>query len=135
VRALYTYGQPAVAANSSTASAMAALLPDRWHRLVNDGDIVPRVPPTYRHGGHLLRFDSEGRVSSPRAGATPRGAEVAAVARAPMTEDTMLTPEDFRSLQAQLRTGVQTRGLEGSRGLISDHMLPGYLSRIRQQIG
>jgi hypothetical protein len=47
----------------------------------------------------------------------------------------MLTPEDFRALQGQLQAGVATRGLEGSRGLISDHLLPGYLSRIRQQIG
>jgi hypothetical protein len=129
VRALYTFGQPAVAADSSTAMAMAARLPGRWHRLVNDADIVPRVPPTYRHAGHLLRFDSEGRVSPlPGVEAAPRGP-------APLADDGMLTPEDFRALQGQLRTGATTRGLEGSRGLISDHMLPGYLSRIRQQIG
>ncbi len=145
VRALYTYGQPAVAADSSTAVAMATALPDRWHRLVNDADIVPRVPPTYRHGGHLLRFDSQGRVSSPRtvaaeaatgarAASARTGAEAAPLVPPPLAEDRMLTPEDFRALQAQLRAGAQTRGLEGSRGLISDHMLPGYLSCIRRQI-
>jgi V8-like Glu-specific endopeptidase len=146
VRGLYTFGQPAVAADSSTAMAMAARLPGRWHRLVNDADIVPRVPPTYRHAGHLLRFDSKGRVSSSRAGAAEAapdrrgasplpGAEAASRSPDPLADDSMLTPEDFRALQGQLQAGVATRGLEGSRGLISDHLLPGYLTRIRQQIG
>jgi hypothetical protein len=144
VRVLYTYGQPAVAADSSTAMAMAAALPGRWHRLVNDADIVPRVPPTYRHGGHLLRFDKTGRVSGPqrgpaavmgaRAASTGPGTEAAPLGPPPLAEDRMLTAEDFRALQAQLRTGAQTRALEVSRGLISDHMLPGYLSCIRRQI-
>gem|GEM_PF-1244622 len=143
VRALYTYGQPAVAADSSTAMAMAAALPGRWHRLVNDADIVPRVPPTFRHGGHLLRFDHTGRVSGLRRGPASMGAraagigpgmDVAPLVPPPLAEDRMLTAEDFRALQAQLRTGAQTRGLAVSRGLISDHRLPGYLSCIRRQI-
>ncbi|MFN9660527.1 MAG: lipase family protein, partial [Cyanobacteriota bacterium] len=138
VRALYTYGQPAVAADTQTAQAMAAALPDRWHRLVNDADVVPRVPPNYRHAGHLLHFDGEGRVTSPSAVARSAGgggAEEAALnAREAPTADSMLSPEAFQALQEQLRTGATSRGLERGFNLIGDHMLPGYLSRIRQQI-
>jgi hypothetical protein len=117
---------------------MAAALPDRWHRLVNDADVVPRVPPNYRHAGHLLHFDGEGRVTSPSAVARSAGgggAEEAALnAREAPTADSMLSPEAFQALQEQLRTGATSRGLERGFNLIGDHMLPGYLSRIRQQI-
>ena len=140
VQALYTYGQPAVAADSSTANAMAAALQGRWHRLVNDADIVPRVPPGYKHGGQLLRFDSQGRVTSEAAVATAgapkaRSAGAEAMVTATSAADSMLSAQEFQALQGQLQRTGTTRGLEGSRGLISDHMLPGYLSRIRQQIG
>ena len=140
VQALYTYGQPAVAADSSTANAMAAALQGRWHRLVNDADIVPRVPPGYKHGGQLLRFDSQGRVTSEAAVATAgapnaRSAGAEAMVTATSAADSMLSAQEFQALQDQLQRTGTTRGLEGSRGLISDHMLPGYLSRIRQQIG
>ncbi|MFN7677814.1 MAG: lipase family protein, partial [Cyanobacteriota bacterium] len=140
VRALYTYGQPAVAADKGTATTINAALSGRYHRLVNDTDIVPRVPPGYRHGGHLLRFDGRGRVTSkepPPAGGPggTRALEGVADAASPFAlEEPMLSPEEFRALQGQLRLAVATRGPSGTRGLISDHMLPGYLSRIRQQI-
>lgn len=131
VRALYTYGQPAVAKDTSGARAIGTLLAGRYHRLVNNADVVPRVPPTYRHGGHLLHFDGQGRVTSQET--TPVGGPSAG-ARGGDIADAMLSPADFQALQQQLRTTAGTRDPNAaSRGLISDHMLPGYLRKTRQQ--
>jgi hypothetical protein len=138
VRALYTYGQPAVAADKGTAAAINAALTGRYHRLVNDADIVPRVPPGFRHGGHLLRFDRRGRVTSqePPAVSGPSGTRGLGDGDSPSTleGEPMLTGEEFETLQGELRMAVATRNPAGTRGLIGDHMLPGYLSRIRQQL-
>ncbi|MFN7819264.1 MAG: trypsin-like peptidase domain-containing protein [Cyanobacteriota bacterium] len=137
VRALYTYGQPAVAKDNAAATIGTALS-GRYHRLVNDADIVPRVPPTYRHAGHLLHFDAQGRVTSKETTPRPRpaGARSAAGEEAALeADDTMLSEADFQALQLQLQSGATTRGQERGLGLISNHMLPGYLSKIRQQMG
>lgn len=137
VRALYTYGQPAVA-KGNAASIIGTTLTERYHRLVNDADIVPRVPPGYRHAGHLLHFDGQGRVTSKDTtpSAAKPGARGATLEEAALGgEEAMLSPEEFQALQQQLKTTATTRGQEGTRGLVSDHMLPGYLNRIRQQMG
>ena len=105
---------------------------------MNDADIVPRVPPTYRHAGHLLHFDAQGRVTSKETTPRPRpaGARSAAGEEAALeADDTMLSEADFQALQLQLQSGATTRGQERGLGLISNHMLPGYLSKIRQQMG
>lgn len=137
VRALYTYGQPAVA-KGNAAAAIGMTLTNRYHRLVNAADIVPRVPPGYRHAGHLLHFDGQGRVT--RKDTTPAGAPsgargVGSENASPDADDAMLTADEFQTLQHQLQTTANARGQESARGLVSDHMLPGYLSKIRQQIG
>lgn len=136
LRALYTYGQPAVA-KGNAASSIGTRLADRYHRLVNDADIVPRVPPGYRHAGHLLHFDSQGRVTSkettpPVTGAEARGSALEEAA--PAGDDAMLSAEKFQALQRELRTTARSHGQEGALGLISDHMLSGYLGKIRQQM-
>jgi V8-like Glu-specific endopeptidase len=137
VRALYTYGQPAVA-KGAAAATIGRTLVDRYHRLVNAADIVPRVPPGYRHAGHLLHFDGQGRVTSkdttPPGG--PAGARGAGLEEAaPAAEEAMLSADEFEILQHQLQTSATARGQESARGLVSDHMLPGYLNKIRRQMG
>lgn len=136
VRALYTYGQPAVA-KGNAASIIGTTLTERYHRLVNDADIVPRVPPGYRHAGHLLHFDGQGRVTSKDTtpSAAKPGARGATLEEAALGGEAMLSPEEFQALQQQLKTTATARGQEGTRGLVSDHMLAGYLNRIRQQMG
>lgn len=134
VRALYTYGQPAVA-KGNAASLINTLLSGRYHRFVNDADIVPRVPPLYQHAGHLLQFDEEGRVSSkeaPRAGVHGNGAFEASVAS---TADAMLSELEFQVLQQRLQSRAKGFAQEGFLDLISDHMVKEYLQRIRQQLG
>jgi len=127
LKALYTYGQPAVARGSAL-DHLADALAGRYHRLVNDSDIVPRVPPGYRHAGHLLHFDSKGRLI--------RGAASleAALSGAAGGSSAMLSEAEFLPLQERLRrqTGLQSQ--EGFTTLISDHMMPAYLGKIQKQI-
>jgi V8-like Glu-specific endopeptidase len=139
IQGLYTYGQPAVGQGKAAASIGSALS-GRYHRLVNHNDIVPRVPPGFQHAGHLLRFDGQGRVTeqetTPRP--APAGARGSAFEATTAVDDTMLSAEDFETLQQQLRATTAppgARGQERMLGLISDHMLPDYLGKIRQQLG
>ena len=147
VQALYTYGQPAVA-QAEAAATIAAALAGRYYRLVNDADIVPRVPPGYRHVGELLHFDNQGRVTrSPggreASGSTPLEsmAITGAVTPAPGAteaaagegDDPMLADAEFQELQQRLRSRSAVPGQEGATDLISDHMIPRYLEQIRRQ--
>jgi V8-like Glu-specific endopeptidase/surfactin synthase thioesterase subunit len=133
VRALYTYGQPAVALEGA-ATAIGTALAGRHHRLVNDADIVPRVPPGYRHSGHLLHFDDKGQVKDVK---DPAGAQEAALTSpgAAAAETAMLNKDDFLALQQRLRGSGAVQAREGVTDLISDHMIDQYLEQIRKQLG
>jgi hypothetical protein len=53
-------------------------------------------------------------------------------------DDTMLSAEVIRAIQNQLGGTTASplpRGQERKLGLISDHMLPDFLGKIRQQLG
>lgn len=137
VHALYTYGQPAVAQGEASA-AIGGALAGRYHRLVNDADIVPRVPPGYRHSGHLLQFDNQGKVSSPggargASGASPLESTAAAEATTAAVDAPMLGDAEFLALQEKLRSRRAAPGQEGATDMISDHMIPRYLEQIRRQ--
>ncbi|MCC6510472.1 MAG: lipase family protein, partial [Pirellulaceae bacterium] len=63
VASVYTYGQPCVGF-SSFQEHMKSQCDDRFYRFVNADDIVPRVPPRYRHVGQLIRFNSQGDLQA-----------------------------------------------------------------------
>jgi V8-like Glu-specific endopeptidase len=136
LRALYTYGQPAVAQGEAV-TAISTALAGRYHRLVNDADIVPRVPPGYRHTGQLLHFNNEGKVTSPaapREASASRPLESAPLESAsPAQEAPMLAESEFLMLQERLHRQSGAPGQEGATDLISDHMIPRYLEQIRRQ--
>ncbi|MBL8175167.1 MAG: lipase family protein [Bryobacterales bacterium] len=61
---LYTFGQPRVG-NEEFAKACDTMFGGDYFRLVNDKDIVPRVPPFtagYRHFGQEIEIDSKRNV-------------------------------------------------------------------------
>ncbi|MFM7733310.1 MAG: lipase family protein, partial [Cyanobium sp.] len=132
VRALYTYGQPAVA-QAGAATRIGTTLAGRHHRLVNDADIVPRVPPGYTHSGHLLHFDDRGRVKDVKEPTVAREAALATTATA-ASEGAMLNPDDFVALQQRLRAQGAAAAQESVTDLISDHMIDQYLLQIRKQL-
>jgi hypothetical protein len=64
VHSLYTFGQPRVG-NRPFADAYAALLGPRTFRLVNQNDLVPRLPGWllgYRHAGQLELISAGGAL-------------------------------------------------------------------------
>ncbi len=125
---VYTFGQPAVA-QPAAATTIGTLLAGRHHRLVNNADIVPRVPPGYRHSGHLLQFDDQGRVREIQ---EPTRAREAA-GSGPTTA--MLSKEDFQGLQERLSAAGAGASREGMTDLISDHSIDQYLLQIDRQLG
>ena len=63
VSGVYTYGQPRVG-NKKFANYLDEKLPHKIYRLVNNNDIVPRIPNVgYEHAVQEMYFDHRGRLS------------------------------------------------------------------------
>jgi hypothetical protein len=127
LRALYTYGQPAVARDRAL-DQLAEALGGHYHRLVNDSDIVQRVPPGYGHAGNLLHFNSKGSLVRNAA------AQEAAFNSAVGGSGVMLSEDELGALQDRLRHQSGPQSQEGFTTLISDHMMPAYLGKIQKQM-
>jgi triacylglycerol lipase len=71
VPTMYTYGCPRVG-NSAFARELDRSYPERIHRIVNETDIVPNLPPlpAFHHAGRLLSFDSNGSTRTQVTGLT-----------------------------------------------------------------
>ncbi|MEJ7592129.1 MAG: trypsin-like peptidase domain-containing protein [Planctomycetaceae bacterium] len=126
IRSVYTYGQPRVC-KSDTASHIEQRLGSKFFRIVNDDDIVSRVPPGFTHVGKLFRFGPSGSVSN-----ESLAGSLAATEPAPLTQD------QFAALQASLRFSQSTStvegvGLEGFFPSFSDHKLANYFLKILKQ--
>jgi hypothetical protein len=142
---IYTYGQPAVGRGDFPAF-MREHYGERFVRLVNNDDIVPRVPPAYVHVGRLVHFDAVGGV--PQGVEAPRSAETPnAVAEAlePSGGPRMLTETEFDELRAQMlghRVRIRSAGLESMQGpqlegflpSISDHYMDRYIAKIAMRV-
>ena len=132
---LYTYGQP-LTGQDDFAALMEVRLGDRYLRFVNDADVVPRVPPGYRHAGRLVQFDAAGRLKV-KPWTTPGAQEGAPMeSSARMQGDPALSMEAFRTLQEDLKTapGATVANQEGLNTVISDHRLTEYIRKIQGQI-
>lgn len=60
---VYTFGQPTLAFNDF-AQRFAMELPGKYVRFVNQNDIVPQIPPFYRHFGMVKRIVRPGVLES-----------------------------------------------------------------------
>lgn len=139
---IYTYGQPAVGMGGFPAF-VSQHHPGNFVRFVNDDDIVPRVPPAYRHVGRLLHFDARGnlqnRVESVLHEAANRAVPglVASPSEPPMLTETQFDQLRVMALEQrnQARTeGRETPNLEGLLPSFSDHSLDNYIAKISLQI-
>ncbi|MFB1488237.1 MULTISPECIES: hypothetical protein [unclassified Thiocapsa] len=63
VTGIYTFGQPK-AVGARPARLLRQRYQERFHRFVNDDDIVPGAPPGYRHVGRLFWFDAQGGLQA-----------------------------------------------------------------------
>jgi len=140
ISGVMTFGQPMVAGRQ-LANYLDEKLVGRYAHFVNNADVVPRMPPNFRHCGSLVWFTQGGirRSTSKRPlfGDSPIGANKLG------NEEVVLEPlseAEFESLKAQLReeNAEPLRDVEGRiimRGnspLIQDHSMGLYLERIRE---
>jgi len=89
---LYTYGQPKLG-GEPLGAFYEQHYPGRYFRFVNHQDVVPMVPPGYRHCGQLVWFNSQGEVKR-------SAAALAAPAEAGPKE---LSEQEFEQMQEQLK--------------------------------
>jgi Lipase (class 3)/Trypsin-like peptidase domain len=135
--AIYTYGQPAVGRGTFPAF-MQEHYGEMFNRFVNDDDIVPLVPPGYRHVGRLSQFDGNGRLKarteSVGGGLETEGPPTMSEAEFDRLRATLLQQ------RAELRSGARTESLgatvledpvlEGLFPSVSDHNLDAYITKI-----
>lgn len=126
IRSVYTFGQPRVC-KSDTANYLEQKIGSAFFRIVNDDDIVTRVPPGYSHVGKMFRFGPTGMVTNE----SLAGSLVASEAP-PMTDD------QFAALQVSLRHPQldepnENTALEGLLPSFSDHKLSNYFSKMLKQ--
>ncbi|UHD16375.1 S8 family serine peptidase [Thiocapsa bogorovii] len=147
---IYTYGQPK-ALGARAARFVRERFEDRCQRFVNDDDVVPTVPPGYRHVGRLFWFDAQGGLKA--AGTDTEAADATSAPRE-------LSDAEFTALQAELRSvrdaidaepiaaesvagaeGVEAErqmlfdaSVEGLLPSFRDHALKRYIAKIRAQL-
>ena len=125
VSGVYTFGQPAVG-KGDFPNFIQQTFGERFVRVVNDDDIVARVPPTYNHVGKLIQFrPSDSSEETPQADSSE-----------------MLTLDQFNRMRISL---LQSRlsGLDGSgesseEGFFPsfrDHAINNYISRLLHEAG
>ena len=132
VASVHTFGQPRVGRPNFVAHIQQHF-GSKFFRLVNDDDIVTRVPPWYGHVGILRHFGPTGSVSN-EALARPAAEQVL------ITESPPLSETEFALLQASLQLpalGPVTEGvgLEGFFPSFSDHKIANYMTKILKQPG
>ena len=113
---VHTCGQPAVGKRDFQ-GFIEDKYGDSYFRFVNEDDVVPMVPPFYRHAGRLIHFGEDGGIE--RTLDSPE-LESLGIDLGPVMEETpMLTPEQFNLMRAEL---LQKSVEQGSRP-ISDASL------------
>ena len=125
---VYTVGQPA-AGKRDFREFVSNQFGDRFFRMVNEDDLVPTVPPGYKHVGQLIQFEADGSVTRP---ATESIAG----------EDTM-SEQEFEAMQQRLRDELEreesaddTTETIGQEGIpnTEDHGTDKYLRKILMQL-
>ena len=137
IAGVYTFGQPLVG-NRRFAKLFNRRFRDRFHRFVNDGDIVPKVPPAplYAHVDQRFHFDTEGGIIEEALG---RGDGDEAEPEA-LSEDEFELMQEMLDQHDQLAEsgGADERGLLPElpfmSGIADHNMANGYIPKLRKQV-
>ena len=141
VAGVMTFGQPMVA-RPKLAAHLDSILSSRFAHFVNESDVVPRIPPSYRHCGSLVWYKNgtirRSRPNQPLPATSEKEAPDSFGANE--VEVDPLSREEFRALQAQLKVenaappDVIRDDMpqpQGSSPLIQDHAIALYVEKIR----
>ncbi|MFT5196312.1 MAG: triacylglycerol lipase [Cellvibrionaceae bacterium] len=156
VLGIYTYGQPKVGRNSYD-HLLKAAYKEKYFRIVNDTDLVPRLPRKYHHNGNILKFDADGNLPSDADGiviinddswksfpkddgTTSRG--LGTEESFEMDDEDELSDVEYALLMAEVTALMKVAELEsaefsddevGTRGIIKDKVLP-FMRRTLESI-
>lgn len=137
VSAVFTFGQPTTG-DEKLQSVIGSVYPDNFFRFVNNQDVVPCVPPGYRHVGKRFHFDDRGGLKT--------NTESISLMN---EQEGILSEQEFTQLRAQI-LGEKNAHLENlpsanpaniavqNEGLISgvrDHSIDRYIENIRAMTG
>jgi len=123
IQSIYTFGQPAVGDRAFRNSMER--FNETFYRVVNDDDIVTKIPPGYKHVGRKIKLppNSELRNSANESLGAP---EIE-------NSEEMISELEFHQLQGRLYLESQSIGTEGLLPSFSDHKIANYLSKLMRQ--
>lgn len=146
INGIYTFGQPRTG-NSAFKKFIKTNFQDQMFRFVYDDDIVPRIPPFFKHCGDLYKFDKHGTLTHPENHEDGGfiGIEADEVDDEDV-EDAPLTQAEFEALQTEIRSMEVSLGYDGTaeadedldatiEGIIpsvSDHSMVNYVNAVRR---
>lgn len=116
IRSVYTFGQPAV--GDREFSDGMQFIKERFFRVVNDDDIVARIPPGFKHVGKRIKLPANRKLDSIGIESAP----------APETSpaESMLTETEFHELQQRFESSAH----EGIFPSFGDHKIANYLYKL-----
>ncbi len=147
ITGFYTFGQPKCG-NRDVRSLYRDRYPEAYFRFVNDDDIVPKIPPNFRHVGNLFWFDEEGSLKERPPGMTLLAdgeddfgphelteAEFAAMQQQFIGFEAAINREHQSSLGGDTgeipAPGFEVQGIFPS---VRDHMIDRYIERIQARL-
>ena len=134
IQSMYTYGQPAVG-KKQFPDFLNEKMNGNYFRAVNDDDIVPMVPPTYKHVGELRQF---GPGNELKAGADSsneslvEASETCTVAQFDHLRMTLLQEKLTSPDQGSAADGEGSE--EGLLPSIRDHSMARYVGKTAEQL-
>lgn len=132
IAGIHTIGQPRTG-NNAFLDFYDQNYGDRYIRIVNDRDVVARVPPLYGHTGKLYWFDEDGELQQVGRTRSADGVELGSPEPPPLTD------AEFADLQQRMLKESATRGsFSGALSAVfpgvADHDRARYIDLIRAQV-
>ena len=125
IRSIFTFGQPAVG-DVKFRDSMSQFK-DRFHRVMNDDDIVTRIPPPYKHVGKRIRLPPNSKL--------PNFGTESMQKPEPAAVNEIMQEVAFHQLQSQLDQETASIGTEGILPSFMDHKIANYVGKLMKMSG
>ncbi len=132
IAGIVTFGQPRLL-GPLLRKNLRPVIGDRTLRFIHGRDIVPRVPPNYRHFADEIHFQNGSYQRTSDLESTP----VDEIAAKQSDEDDREAVADHREELRGVAVGRrgQTAGVQAANPRIEDHSMEHYLNCIKEQVG